>query len=94
MHEFIQEVEYSVSLGACDRLDLDPLGELVDGHQYSVESTWHSWQQQNVVVAVIKPVRPHNVLEILVDEVAQPLQVVVLPPPVRGLRDTADFLEQ
>jgi hypothetical protein len=29
MHEFIQEVEYSVSLGACDRLDLDPLGELV-----------------------------------------------------------------
>jgi hypothetical protein len=33
MHEFIQEVEYSVGLGACDRLDLDPLGELVDGHQ-------------------------------------------------------------
>jgi hypothetical protein len=39
MHDFIQEVEYSVSLGACDRLDLDPLGELVDGHQYSVEAT-------------------------------------------------------
>jgi hypothetical protein len=38
MHEFIQEVEYSVSLGACDWLDLDPLGELVDGHQYSIES--------------------------------------------------------
>jgi hypothetical protein len=38
MYEFIQEVEYSVSLGACNRLDLDPLGELVDGHQYSVES--------------------------------------------------------
>jgi hypothetical protein len=32
MHEFIQEVEYSVGLGACDRLDLDPLGELVDCH--------------------------------------------------------------
>jgi hypothetical protein len=27
MHEFIQEVEYSVSLGACDRLDFDLLGE-------------------------------------------------------------------
>jgi hypothetical protein len=39
MHEFIQDVEYSVSLGARDRLDLDPLGELVDGHQYSVETT-------------------------------------------------------
>jgi hypothetical protein len=43
MYQFIQEVEYFVSLGACDRLDLDPLGELVDGHQYSVESTWRSW---------------------------------------------------
>jgi hypothetical protein len=43
MHEFIQEVEYSVSLRACDWLDLDPLGELVDGYQYSVESTWRSW---------------------------------------------------
>jgi hypothetical protein len=39
MYEFIQEVEYSMGLGACDRLDLDPLGELVDGHKYSVEST-------------------------------------------------------
>jgi hypothetical protein len=28
MYEFIQEVEYSVGLGACDRLYLDPLGEL------------------------------------------------------------------
>jgi hypothetical protein len=33
MYEFIQEVEYSVGLGACDRLDFDPLGELVE---YSV----------------------------------------------------------
>jgi hypothetical protein len=32
MLEFIQKVEYSVSLGSSDRLDLDPLGELVDGH--------------------------------------------------------------
>jgi hypothetical protein len=30
MYQLIQEVEYSVSLGACDWLDLDPLGELVD----------------------------------------------------------------
>jgi hypothetical protein len=44
MYEFIQEVEYSVSLGSCNRLDLDPLGELVDGDQYSVESTWRSWK--------------------------------------------------
>jgi hypothetical protein len=43
MYQFIQEVEYSVSLGACDRLDIDPLGELVDGHQYTIESTWRSW---------------------------------------------------
>jgi hypothetical protein len=42
MYEFIQEIGYSISLGACDRLDFDPLGELVDGHQYSVESTWRS----------------------------------------------------
>jgi hypothetical protein len=49
MHEFIQEVEYSISLGACDRLDLDPLCELVDGHQYFVESTWSSWQWTNHV---------------------------------------------
>jgi hypothetical protein len=39
MYEFIQEVEYSVNLGACNRLDFDPLDELVDGHQYSIEST-------------------------------------------------------
>jgi hypothetical protein len=47
MHEFIQEVEYSVSFGACNWLDLDPLSELVDGHQYSVESTWRSWEWTN-----------------------------------------------
>jgi hypothetical protein len=52
-------------------------------------------QQRNVVVvvAVIKPVQPHNVVEILLDEVAQPPQVVVLPPVVRGRRAAADFLE-
>jgi hypothetical protein len=38
-------------------------------------------QQRNVVVvvAIIKPVQPRNVVEILLDEVAQPPQVVVLP---------------
>jgi hypothetical protein len=43
-------------------------------------------QQRNVVVvvAVIKPVQPRNVIEILLDEVAQPPQVVVLLPTVRG----------
>jgi hypothetical protein len=41
-------------------------------------------QQQNVdVVAVIKPVPPRNVVQILLDEVAQLPQVVVLPPAVR-----------
>jgi hypothetical protein len=39
MHEFIQEVEYPVGIGTSDRLDFDPLGELVDGHQNSVESS-------------------------------------------------------
>jgi hypothetical protein len=42
-------------------------------------------QQRNVVVVtVIKPVQPRNVVGILLDEVAQPPQVVVLPPAVRG----------
>jgi hypothetical protein len=39
MHEFIQEVEYPIGLWAGNRLDFDPLGELVDGHQMSVESS-------------------------------------------------------
>jgi hypothetical protein len=52
-------------------------------------------QQRNVVVviAVIKPVQPRNVVEILLDEVAQPPQVVVLPPAVWGRRAATDFLE-
>jgi hypothetical protein len=52
-------------------------------------------QQRNVViiVVVIKPVQPRNVVEILLDEVAQPPQVVVLPPAVRGRRAAVDFLE-
>jgi hypothetical protein len=42
-------------------------------------------QQRNVVVVtIIKSVLPCNVIEILLDEVAQPPQVVVLPPAVRG----------
>ena len=43
MHDLIQEVEYSVGFRACNRLDLDPLGELVDSHQNSVEFSWRSW---------------------------------------------------
>jgi hypothetical protein len=39
MHELIYEVEYSVGIWAGDRLDFDPLGELVNGHQDSVESS-------------------------------------------------------
>jgi hypothetical protein len=39
MHEFIQEVEYPVGLWEGNRLDFDPLGELVDGHQNSAESS-------------------------------------------------------
>jgi hypothetical protein len=52
-------------------------------------------QQRNVVIiiVVIKPVQPRNVVEILLDEVAQPPQVVVLPPAVRGRRAAVDFLE-
>jgi hypothetical protein len=49
VHEFIQEVEYPVGLGAGDRLDFDPLGELVDGHQNSVESSWGSRKRPNHV---------------------------------------------
>jgi hypothetical protein len=42
-------------------------------------------QQRNVVVVtVIKPVPPQHVVEILLDELVQPPQVVVLPPAVRG----------
>jgi hypothetical protein len=52
-------------------------------------------QQWNViVVTVIKLVPPRNVVEILLDEVAQPPQVGILPPAVRGRRAAADFLEQ
>jgi hypothetical protein len=52
-------------------------------------------QQRNViVVAVIKPVPPRNVVEILLDEVAQPPQVGVLPPAMRGRRAAADLLDQ
>jgi hypothetical protein len=47
VHEFIQEVEYPVGLGTGDRLDFDLLGELVDGHQNSIESPWHSWKRPN-----------------------------------------------
>jgi hypothetical protein len=47
-----------------------------------------------VVVVVIKPVPPHNVVEILLDEVAQPPQVVVLPLDIRGRWVAANFLEQ
>jgi hypothetical protein len=50
-------------------------------------------QQRNVFIVVIKPVQPRNVVEILLDEVAQPQQVVVLPLAVRGRRAAADFLE-
>jgi hypothetical protein len=46
---------------------------ILDGHQRNV-----------VIVAVIKPVPPCNIVEILLDEVAQPPQVVVLPPPYGG----------
>jgi hypothetical protein len=49
MYELIQEVEYSVGLWAGDRLDLDPLGELVDSYQDSVESSLRSWQRPNHV---------------------------------------------
>jgi hypothetical protein len=45
VHEFIQEVEYSIGLWAGDRFDFDPLGELVDGYQNSVESSWRSWKR-------------------------------------------------
>jgi hypothetical protein len=47
MHKLVQEVEYSVDLWSGDRLDFDPLGELVDGHQDSIESFWRSWQRPN-----------------------------------------------
>jgi hypothetical protein len=56
---------------------------ILDGQQWNV-----------VVVTVIKPVPPRNVVEILLDDVAQPPQVGVLPPAVRGRRAAADFLEQ
>jgi hypothetical protein len=49
------------------------VGILLDGQQRNV-----------IVVTVIKPVQPRNVVEILLDEVAQPPQVVVLPSAVRG----------
>jgi hypothetical protein len=58
---------------------------ILDGQQWNVVVV--------IVVAVIKPVQPCNVVEILLDEVAQPPQVVVLPPVIRGRRAAGDFLE-
>jgi hypothetical protein len=49
MYEFIQEVKYPVGLGTGVRFDFDPLGELVDGHQNSVESSWRIWKRLNHV---------------------------------------------
>jgi hypothetical protein len=49
MHELVQEVEYCVDLWEGDRLDFDPLGKLVDGHQNSVESSWRSRERPNHV---------------------------------------------
>jgi hypothetical protein len=49
MHELIQEVEYSFGLWAGDRLDFDPHGKLVHGHQNSVESSRRSWKWPNHV---------------------------------------------
>jgi hypothetical protein len=40
MHDLIHEVEYSANLWASDWLDFDPLGELVDSHQDSIESSF------------------------------------------------------
>jgi hypothetical protein len=52
-------------------------------------------QQRNLLVlAVIKPVPSRNVVEIQLHKVAQPPQVVVLPPVVRGRRAASNFLEQ
>jgi hypothetical protein len=56
---------------------------ILDGRQWNVV----------IVIVVIKPVQPRNVVEILLDEVAQPPQVVVLPPAVTGRWVAADFLE-
>jgi hypothetical protein len=55
---------------------------ILDGQQWNV-----------VVVTVIKPVPSRNVVEILLDEVAQLPQVVVLSPAVRGRWAATDFLE-
>jgi hypothetical protein len=49
MHVVVQEVEYSVGLWAGDQLDFDPLGKLVDRHQYSVESSLRSRERPNHV---------------------------------------------
>jgi hypothetical protein len=47
MYNFIQEVEDSISLGAGNRLDLNPLGKLVVSHQNSIESFWRIWERTN-----------------------------------------------
>jgi hypothetical protein len=49
MHELIQEVEYPIGIWEGDWFDLDPLGELVNGHQDSIESSWRSRQRPNHV---------------------------------------------
>jgi hypothetical protein len=91
------ELMTDVTLGAAVVDDLFGIWHVAPTSRYSnADVGILDGQQWNVVVvAVIKPVPPRNVVEILLDEVAQPpLQVVVLPPAVRGRRAGADFLEQ
>jgi hypothetical protein len=74
------------TLGAAVVDDLFGIQLIAATSRYPNADVWIlDGQQRNVIViTVIKPVPPRNVVEILLDKVAQPLQVGVLPPTVRG----------
>jgi hypothetical protein len=43
------ETDYSIHRDLCNRLVLDPLCKLVDGHQYMGKSSWRRSQRPNHV---------------------------------------------
>jgi hypothetical protein len=52
MQDVADEVDYSVYRELCNRLVLDPLRELVDGHQHMSKTSWRCCQRPNYVQAL------------------------------------------
>jgi hypothetical protein len=51
MQDIRDEINDSIWCGLGNRLVLDPLGKLVDGHQYMGETAWHRCEGPNHIKA-------------------------------------------